>query len=75
MATSSTPDTPPSAPVAASAGPLDPPCVALYYIGPAGQESPVLGPLSVGSRYQVNVSFADYLVARHPDVWTRPTAE
>lgn len=59
---------------AAAAGPLDPPLDTIEYIGPAGQESPVLGPLSVGSRYQVNVTFAAYLLERHPDIWTRPSA-
>lgn len=46
--------------------------VELEYIGPVGQESPTFGPLVVGQRYQASVSFADYLVERHPDYWQRP---
>jgi hypothetical protein len=58
---------------APTGGPLDPPLETLDYIGPAGQTSPVLGLLSVGARFQVNALFAAYLVAQHPDVWTRPS--
>lgn len=46
----------------------------IIYIGPAGQVSPVFGPLGVGERYQATEAFAAYLVATHPDYWQRPAA-
>lgn len=44
----------------------------LVYIGPPGQESPLLGPLVAGRRYQVDVGFAAYLAETHPTYWQRP---
>jgi len=43
--------------------------VPLTYIGPPEQESPALGPLVAGRRYQVAADFAAYLVSTHPDYW------
>lgn len=44
----------------------------LVYIGPAGQESPTLGPLVAGQRYQIDAALAAYLCEQHPEYWTRP---
>ncbi len=41
----------------------------LIYIGPPEQESPALGPLVAGRRYQVAADLAAYLVSTHSDYW------
>lgn len=59
--------TPPSA--ATSAGPA---IVQLRYIGPPATESPRYGALEPGRVYpESDESFAAYLLAQHPDHWTR----
>lgn len=46
--------------------------VAIEYLGPIGQESPLFGPLVAGERYQCDAELAAYLVRQHPDYWRRP---
>lgn len=41
----------------------------LIYVGPPDQESPALGPLVAGRRYQVAAELAAYLVSTHSDYW------
>lgn len=44
----------------------------LEYCGPPSQDSPTLGPLEPGRRYQVDDDdLAAYLVSRHSDYWQR----
>lgn len=47
----------------------------LIYVGPEGQESPLLGPLVAGRRYQVAADLAGYLAAIHPNYWQLPGAD
>jgi len=49
--------------------------VALTYVGPAGQTSPVFGALTPGTTYQTaDADFAAYLATTHPDYWRRTAA-
>ena len=62
----------PAAPASVSF--TEPDAIEIEYIGPPGQTSPELGPLSAGRRYQVTATFGAYLLATHPDYWNRPDA-
>lgn len=46
--------------------------VTLEYVGPEGQESPTIGPLVAGQRYQVEAVLAAYLCETHPAFWREP---
>lgn len=52
-----------------------PKTVSIIYVGPAGSESPVFGPLEPGERYQCDEVFAAYLCTQHPTFWQRPAVK
>lgn len=52
-----------------------PKTVSIEYVGPRGHESPTLGTLEPGERYQTTEDMAAYLTQAHPEFWQRPVAK